>query len=127
MRSRGQTFRPAWLLSLVLLASMGLSGCQVSRSFFQMDSNSRVPFMGVDLLPKRDRTSPTSGVSRFQNENVVAPSSVATSQKAPQEQEPSRLSRLLGRAPQPEQLALPTTNMAEGETISMGAPVEDFR
>ncbi len=126
MRSRGQTFRPEWLLSLVLLASIGLSGCQVGRSFFQMDSNSRVPFMGVDLLPKRDRTSPTAGVSRFQNENVV-PSSVVTSQTASPGQQPSRLSRLLGRAPQPEQLTLPTTNTAEGETISMGAPVEDFR
>ena len=126
MRSRGKTLRLDWFLSLVLLASVGLPGCQVGRSFFQMDSNSRVPFMGVDLLPKRDRTSPTAGVSRFQNENV-APSSVSTSQKAAQEQAPSRLSRLLGRASQPEQLALPTTNMAEEETLSMGAPVETFR
>ena len=30
-----------------------LSGCQVRRTWFQMDSNSPVPFFGIDLLPRR--------------------------------------------------------------------------
>lgn len=126
MRSRCQMIRSEWLLSLILLASMGLSGCQIGRTFFQMDSNSSAPFMGLDLLPKRDRTSPTAGVSRFQNESVIQTSAVATQAEAP-EKEVSRLSRLLGRTPTPKQLALPTADVPAGETISMDAPVEDFR
>lgn len=30
-----------------------LTGCQVGRTWFQMDSNSPMPFFGFDLLPRR--------------------------------------------------------------------------
>ncbi|RLS56331.1 MAG: hypothetical protein DWH91_07045 [Planctomycetota bacterium] len=39
-------------LGLALLLST-LSGCEVGRSFFQMSSDSPVPFFGVDLMPRR--------------------------------------------------------------------------
>lgn len=37
-----------WLLLLTTF-----SGCEVGRSFFQMSSDSPVPFFGVDLMPRR--------------------------------------------------------------------------
>ncbi|MCA9023598.1 MAG: hypothetical protein KDA86_00155 [Planctomycetaceae bacterium] len=126
MRSRFPKVRSEWLRLLVLLASLGLSGCQVGRTFFQMDSNSRAPFMGLDLLPKRDRSSPTTGVSRFQNEPVVQSSAIAAPPE-PQERETSRLSRLLGRSPEPERLSLQSAEPADAESLTMDAPVEDFR
>ena len=126
MRSRFPTVRFDWLRLLVLLASLGLSGCQVGRTFFQMDSNSRVPFMGLDLLPKRDRSSPTAGVSRFQNE-PVAQTSAVTAPPEPQERETGRLSRLLGRSLGPEPLSLQPAESADSVSLSMDAPVEDFR
>lgn len=42
------------LTLLALGAVLMLSpGCAVDRSFFQMDSNSGVPFFGFDLIPRR--------------------------------------------------------------------------
>ncbi len=69
MRSPSRTIRIA-LLPLLVGAGLSLSGCQVGRTFFRMDSNAPIPFFGMDLLPQRDKKSPTDGVSRFQNEAV---------------------------------------------------------
>ncbi len=126
MRSRVQSVDRQWLLAITLLVSMGMSGCQVGRTFFQMDSNTPVPFMGVDLLPKRDRSSPTEGVSRFQDEQLVS-STVAVPAATLKDETPSRLTRLLGRSPQPQPLALPNTNSKGSRAISTDAPVEAFR
>ncbi len=126
MRSRDPIACRPRLLVLTLLVSMGMSGCQVGRTFFQMDSNAPVPFMGVDLLPKRNRTSPTEGVSRFQDEQIhstMEAAPMANSQVAP----PSRLTRLLGRSASPKALALPTTDRSENGAMSPDAPVEAFR
>lgn len=41
----------------VLLASLLLSGCEIGRSHFQMNSNSPTPFFGIDLMPRRSTTS----------------------------------------------------------------------
>lgn len=71
MNCRPRHRRPACLLlSLWSLTLVGTSGCQLNRSFFQMDSNSRVPFFAVDLAPKwPKRTSSVDGVSRLQSES----------------------------------------------------------
>ena len=48
----------AWGLSLAILTLSGvLSGCELDRPNFQMNSNSPIPFFGIDLLPRRRTTS----------------------------------------------------------------------
>ena len=41
----------------VVLASLLLSGCELGRSHFQMNSNSPTPFFGIDLMPRRSTSS----------------------------------------------------------------------
>lgn len=82
--------------------------------------------MGFDLLPKPNRTSPTEGVSRFQNEIVTNERSIAVAEE-PTEQPTGRLTRLLGRSTPTETLTLPSTDVAETESAPMAAPVEQFR
>ncbi len=136
MRSPSRTIRTA-LLPLVVGASLGLSGCQVGRTFFRMDSNAPVPFLGMDLLPKREKKSPTDGVSRFQSQAVSGTGDTIPRQSEPirmrelpaqptvsRPQEPRGWSKLLGRAPQSESLVLPAAMTNEATT---DAPVEQFR
>ncbi|MGE0375450.1 MAG: hypothetical protein AB7I48_16400 [Planctomycetaceae bacterium] len=128
MRSPGQKIRQALLLTLMVSLGFGCSGCQVGRTFFQMDSNSPVPFFGMDLLPQRNKKSATDGVSRFQSEAEPAndaPIALSESQSPPRA---SRgWGRLLGQPPQTETLTLPATKTAESPGISDHAPVEQFR
>ncbi|WP_437204321.1 hypothetical protein [Planctomicrobium sp. SH664] len=43
-----------WLQGVCLLAGVGaFSGCEVGRTWGTMNSNSPMPFLGVDLLPRR--------------------------------------------------------------------------
>jgi len=91
---------------------MTSSGCQLSRSFFQMDSNSRVPFFGVDLTPKwPKRSSATSSVSRLQNESTRLSQTTDDAKSPPRE--PS--------------LALPLSNTIATAPGPDAAPVEQFR
>ncbi|MCA9074886.1 MAG: hypothetical protein KDA93_07635 [Planctomycetaceae bacterium] len=126
MRSRNWRTRSICQLTFVFIISTNLSGCQLGRTFFHMDSNSPSPFMGFDLLPKPNRTSPTEGVSRFQNEIVTNERSIAVAEE-PTEQPTGRLTRLLGRSTPTETLTLPSTDVAETESAPMAAPVEQFR
>lgn len=41
----------------LLVSACGLSGCEVGRSHFQMNSNSPSPFFGIDLIPRRSTSS----------------------------------------------------------------------
>jgi hypothetical protein len=41
-------------LLILILASGLASGCQLGRTMFQMDSNSRTPFFGFDLLGQNE-------------------------------------------------------------------------
>lgn len=41
----------------LLVSACGLSGCELGRSHFQMNSNSPSPFFGIDLMPRRSTTS----------------------------------------------------------------------
>jgi hypothetical protein len=43
----------AWLLGVIALATMG--GCAVERSSLSIDSNSRVPFLGLQLAPPKSK------------------------------------------------------------------------
>ena len=42
-----------WLTLLIVWGCLGSAGCQIDRSYFQMDSNSPVPFFGFDLIPRK--------------------------------------------------------------------------
>ena len=145
MRSQSRKIGTAVLLPLMLWASLGLSGCQVGRTFFRMDSNAPIPFFGMDLLPKRDKTSPTDGVSRFQSETVSRQGERAPGQSEPivMRELPSQpsasppsvsqpsasrgWSSLLGRTPKTEALALPVGRTTESDGTTSDAPVEQFR
>jgi hypothetical protein len=105
-----RTARSGLLLAAVVLLA---PGCQLNRSFFQMDSNSRVPFFGVDLAPSLPRrSSSVDGVSRLQSET-------ARRSKPPAESEQT--------APPPKSLALPLSESVVTSTAPQGAPVETFR
>lgn len=52
LRFENSVFRYGMLLLFACL----FSGCQVGRSWFHMDSNSGMPFFGLDLLPRRETT-----------------------------------------------------------------------
>lgn len=43
--------------SAVWLACLMVSGCELNRPNFQMNSNSPTPFFGIDVLPRRRTTS----------------------------------------------------------------------
>ncbi len=45
------------LAAAFLLLSLLTSGCAVDRKFFQMDSNSGIPFFGIDLIPRKMRVN----------------------------------------------------------------------
>lgn len=99
---------------VIIAATLVLSpGCQLNRSFFQMDSDSRVPFFGIDLAPdwgKRD--SAVDGVSRLQSEPREQASSAAT----------------VGAEPEsPRSLTLPLSESVVTTTAAEGAPAETFR
>ncbi|TWT58654.1 hypothetical protein KOR42_20360 [Thalassoglobus neptunius] len=44
-------------ICLIALGSMFLSGCTVGHTWFQMNSNSPMPFFGFDLLPRRSTSA----------------------------------------------------------------------
>lgn len=45
--------RASFRLCLLATCLVPLTGCQVGRTWFQMDSNAPMPFFGFDLLPRR--------------------------------------------------------------------------
>lgn len=45
--------RKKLLLLSTVFAMLHFAGCEVGRTWFQMNSNSPTPFMGIDLLPRR--------------------------------------------------------------------------
>jgi hypothetical protein len=98
------------LLGAVLLVA---PGCQLNRSFFQMDSNSRVPFFGVDLAPSLPkRSSSVDGVSRLQSETARRGQPATATDDAP---------------PPAKSLALPLSDRVVTSATTEGAPAEAFR
>jgi hypothetical protein len=110
--SAGPIRRCVLAVPVLALLLAGSSGCQLNRSFFQMDSNSRVPFFGVDLAPKwPGRGSSVDGVSRLQSEPVEVADAATPTPSA-----------------QPRSLALPQSDtVAPVIDESDSGPVEQFR
>lgn len=128
MRSPCRKTCSAALALLLLPACLGLSGCQVGRTFFQMSSDAPLPFFGMDLLPKRKSASPTEGVSRFQDEPVSQADTASDNSDAAEQSASSRSwGMLLNRSPRNETLALPATATMGFDGRSQEGPVEQFR
>ncbi len=91
--------------SVVLLS--GLLGCQVARSSFQMDSDSRLPFFGLHLVPKKKKpdVSPLS-----QSENPAAEATVAGFSDEAETPRPTGWSKWFGRFGKPKRIPLPITD-----------------
>ena len=69
---------------VVVAACSVVSGCELGRSTFQMNSNSPMPFFGFDLLPRRKTTSivsPQAGQQVASAESV--PSGIETTSDTP--------------------------------------------
>ena len=121
---------------MFLLASVSQSGCQVGRTFFQMDSDAPVPFFGMDLLSKRRESSPVKEVSRFQDDAISASASASRDAPAakaePSNPRPSsglsqKWMQLLGGTPKEKSLPLPATARADFDPGERDVPVEEFR
>ena len=111
--------------SAVWLACLMLSGCELDRPNFQMNSNSPTPFFGFDLLPRR-RT--TSLVKPRPNENSAV-AQIGSSEVSPVEGGP-RVGRFLKQNmkwnDQTERtIILPLTKTDPDQPIDRG-PVELF-
>jgi hypothetical protein len=123
MRSRpAPSFRLLYRCALLVTVSGPLllgAGCQHNRSFFQMDSNSRVPFFGMDFTPqwpKRGSRS-GSGVSRLQSHH---PAEAVPSSGSPLSGPPQATDAAVS-------LALPAADSPAVRRTSDSGPVEAFR
>ncbi len=116
-------------LTGAILLFCALSGCEIGRTMFQMDSNSGQPYFGVDLLRARKtaqtaRPAPASGSAvvtqvRDLPQTSTAPVSTVASHRS---LEPSLLERL--KLKRPERVAL---SLAEADDSPLDGPVEEFR
>ena len=70
----------AWLAGCVVCGA--LSGCELDRPNFQMNSNSPTPFFGFDILPRR-RTASIISPQAGQQVATTAPSGEDTVDEAP--------------------------------------------
>ncbi len=124
MTASARSRRPG--LALLTLCALGIgSGCQFNRTFFQMDSNSRSPFFGFDLLSSRSKSAP-AGVNRYQSDPITPASRVDApeSPQADRARTAIRWPKPFGRSRQPLPLPLPISEAAETDVPS--APVEQF-
>ena len=105
-----------------------LSGCEVGRTMFQMDSNSGQPFFGVDLLRSKSAhmarpVSPGSTAVVTQVRDLPKNSSaMVATVAATKANEPSLLERL--KLKRPERVSL---SLSEADAEAVEGPVEEFR
>jgi hypothetical protein len=119
------------LVTLVLISlGLAVSGCQSSSRSFQMDSNSRVPFFGLNLsLPKpssKRKTLETISDAQPQ-EPMVATAELRTSEPTrPVAPVRSLLPKWLGGE---SNLPIPTDapQITRDEIIELQGPREEFR
>jgi hypothetical protein len=117
---------PAALLTLVAACCVATSGCQVGRRWFQFDSDSRIPGVGVELRAEsKQRKADTKQVRQSPQES----SGVRTAEHehdadTPRKRLPDWL-RLGGRE---ERVPLPLTANAEPveRPAASSGPVEEF-
>ena len=112
-------------LLILILASGLASGCQLGRTMFQMDSNSRTPFLGFDLLGQnesKEQDVRASSVADLRN----GPTNVnvqTVSETTPPKKKTSLLEKLnLKRTP--ERIPL---QLAESEGELPTGPKDEFQ
>lgn len=86
----------------------GLSGCQVTKTSLQMDSDNRTPFFGLQLGTKKKKSEPDA-VPLGQSE-MPANKVVTTGFDDEGEKPRSGWSKLFGRFGRPKRIPLPLTD-----------------
>ncbi len=86
----------------------GLSGCQVTKSSLQMDSDSRTPFFGLQLGAKKKKSEPD--VVPLGQSETPADKVVTTAFDDEGEKPRSGWSKLFGRFGRPKRIPLPLTD-----------------
>ncbi|QDU12493.1 hypothetical protein CA11_02720 [Gimesia maris] len=112
------------VLTLLLCTQTGCQG--LGNKWFQMDSNSRSPFFGLEFYTKKDRqATPLQNVSQ-QQPVELEPAILQT--KAEESSRFSRLPKWLNpmskKSATEERIPLPRTDLAETEVILEEAPEE---
>ena len=99
-----------WVISMVVGVILlgGLSGCQVTKSAFQMDSDSRVPFFGLQLGSKKKKSEPD--VAPLSQSETPAAGAVMAGFDDEQKNPRSGWSKLFGRFGKPKRIPLPITD-----------------
>ena len=108
---------------VILLA--GSPGCQVAKSSFQMDSDSRLPFFGLQMAPKKKEPKPNvSPLS--QSEAPVAKTTPASFDGEAATPRGSRWSKWFGRFGKPKRIPLPITDSPadDDSPVIVGADVD---
>jgi len=130
------------LLGVLVISGLLLStqtGCKgLGNKFFQMDSNSRSPFFGLEFYTKKDKQP-----GNIQNVSQEQPVELEPAILQTKSEEPSRFSRLpkwlnpmSKKAEQGERIPLPRTDLEENEVIleepadakqgELGSSLENF-
>ena len=82
------------LWMLVPLLALGSVGCQTSRTWFQLDSNSRMPFFGVDLTPRFSQTDAEhEATGRLVSDEGTSPTIRPASEVSMSSESPTQLIR----------------------------------
>lgn len=104
-----------------LLIVGGSSGCQVARKSFQMDSDSRVPILGLQLVPKKKKPDVTS---IGHDSAKQAEATLLNLDQSDQPQPLSRWPQWLSRFGKPKRIPLPITQTSPASSIELA---EDIR
>ena len=97
----------------------GLSGCQVARTSFQMDSDSQVPIVGLQLSP---RERDISGIRRDYAADDETP--VVDLNRGETIPRRSPWSKLLGQFGKPKRIPLPRTDLQSIDNLSAVAGLQ---
>lgn len=119
-----------WLLRLtaVSLLLVLLGGCQTGRRWFRMDSDSRMPSMGIELRtqqpPPTDTNRATAGTTP-QAASVATTALPQTAEEKPRRRLPDWLR--LGKEDQPVPLPTTAPTAASTAAASVAGPDEEFQ
>ena len=112
------------LLAGMALFACGPIGCQVAKTSFQMDSDSRTPGVGLQLAPKpkqKDDKSAVTSADHYGRDATVTHAD-ATAEATPPAK--SRWTKWLDRFRRPKRIPLPVTDTepADATSLELDAP-----
>lgn len=108
------------IFMILALACLTTTGCQLDRTSFQLDSNSRMPFMGFQLSDLGRRNKEVDPVT-VRTANTVVDQTIVTpvAQSAPR-----RRNTWLDALKSPERISLPRTDAPVDMLASTTEPTE---